>query len=235
MTFSEPSSSPMLMAETADLQAMLRRSDDRLLLEDQRFESQTFRELVLAGEPERPLCVRNVAFIGGGTKQGAALISGSAQLSNVVFSDFDCGEELRIDAEATLDEVVFEGARPGRLWIGPSMDSEDASCRQVRHARYGLDISKFRGEVVITGIPTKRVRIDPDRHIQVLRSRFEGVDWAKFGLDPFSLPRLSVRKLENQRVDEGIFSLPPPSSSHFLEAKAAWERLRAGGLLSPLH
>lgn len=221
------------MTETADLRAMLRREDHRLVLENQRFENRVFREFTLSGDPERPLEIRNVTFAGGGTDQGAAMMVGNVTVSKVVFSDFDCGEELRIDAEAVLDDVVLEGSRPGRLWIGPSMASEDAADRQVHHARYGLDISKFRGEVVITGVPTARVHIDPERHIRVTRARFEGIDWARLGLDPFSLPRLSVRKLENQRVDEGIFGLPPPSNPHFASTKAAWERLRAEGLLSP--
>lgn len=215
-----------------DLREELERAGNVQLLQDVVYTGRVFTRFSLGMEDGIPARVQHVTFDRCQTAPGTALILRGATLREVRFIEFDCGEQLRIDAEAVLDDVSVQGDSPKTLWISPSMASETSPSRQVEHDRYHLDVSKFRGEVVIAGIPAHRVSIDPDRHLRLELKRFEGFDWRAEGIDGTSFLKLCVQKLENLSVAEGVFSLPTEDSPLRKPALVQLERLRSLGCIA---
>ena len=166
-----------------------------------------FLELNLDAPLGGEIKLKNITFNSCRTKY-TFRIGQYTVLENVKFTEFNCGDAMRICSDhALLKGVVIEGRKyPKALFIRPSISTEGGN-GQFSYPDYSLDISNFYGEVDIVGVNTDNVKIDPDRHVKFKVDRFDGVDWEALGIIGFSLIKIILRRTNNYGAKECIVDI----------------------------
>lgn len=200
-------------------------------LRDQHFNGVTFADLSLNTPTGTTLLLERLSFLRCKIDPGTCWIGGHATLRDVVIEDLECGDAMRFDSNCRFERVVLrQKKQKGKLFITPGdaglpyNDDLDSWC---------LDITEFNGsEVVVVGLPTDRVRINPDRHVIVRRNWRYQIDWALLGLNRLGFIGITTKKVDVHARDAGIFSLPDPveNNRHYQEAVAEIDLLRRAGI-----
>lgn len=199
-------------------------AEGRAVLAGRRYEGEVFPTLLPAG-PGRAWTIERTTFERCRT-EGGFFVDASATLRDVTFVDLDCGDALHVSAGATLEGVTLVGHRPRMLWIRPD-GGPVAALAPV------LDLTRFEGEVSITGVPTGGIALDDARQVRVRRAILDEVDWAGLGLARTSYWRLMARKVQADGSHDGVFSLPRPRTPSHERAVADRAVLAAHGHLEP--
>lgn len=187
------------------------------------FNEKHFDELEFSSR--RISSAKNVRFIRCIVSPGTCIVDQGASLENVAFDDLECGDALRISADAFLKEVTVRGASPKALIVQP-----DAMADNEVQEGIALDISDFAGSVSIVGLGKKSVRFNEQLHVAVEASWRDGVDWSALGIGPFSYWRLYLKKLKAFEAENGVFSLPARNDKHYQSTIEEMGKLRSLGL-----
>lgn len=190
------------------------------------FEGESFKSISLAPVNGKTIVVRDTKFIKCSTNPGTCIISKGVVLDHVEFTDFRCGDALRISLDASLNEVTVTGKHPAALVVQP--ESREGLRGAISTGSCQLDISRFLGRVSIIGMPGNAVRKDSERHVCVKASWQNDVQWKSLNIGPSSYWRIFVKKLQVFKVREGVFSLP--RDKYYSETMAEMLRLEQAGI-----
>lgn len=171
--------------------------------------------------------VRDCAFVDCRTAPGTCVVGPNATLERVSFTNLDCGDAMLLAAEAALQDVVVSGAVPAKLMARPARPEGFSPAPRSPEIAW-LDISSYRGDATVLGIPAGAVGRDPERHVLVLAAwQSQAAAWKEAGIGPFSHWRIWVKSLQSHGVMEGIFTLPDAGSRGHAETLAQRETLRS--------
>lgn len=191
---------------------------------DKDFKNTVFMHMTIAPYHGRTIELRNVRFENCTTSPGTCVITDGVKLTNVVFSNFDCGDALRIASEAQINQVQIIGENPSSFIVQP-LNSDTYAIRESI-CDYAIDISRFSGRVNIYGFRGAAIRHNPSRHVVISTEHIDNVDWKALGIGITSFWRIILEKLQKFNATEGVFSLPDNvRESSFME-----ERLKLAGL-----
>lgn len=204
-------------------------TDGNQVLSGRLFENATFSHLELLPAMGSKIRIENCQFLRCATSPGTCIISSGVTLDDVVLSDLDCGDALRISSEAELNKVVIKGERPKALIVQPENEA-GSLVPESKQVEFHLDISQFFGDVTIVGIRGMLVRKDAHRHVTVHARWKDELDWKRLGIGPFSYWKIFVKKLSVFHVEEGVFSLPDSSNKHYAETMREREALENAGI-----
>lgn len=201
------------------------------ILENKIFTEQAFESLVINPTTVNPVVLKNIVFDRCSVEFSSCRFLKGTSLKNVVFKEFNCGDALNISSEVTLDNVVIEGNKfPKVLWIKPQ--GKPAQLNPLNEdVDVCLDISRFEGEVMITGLPTNKVVIDPSKQIIIRADLLEKADWKGLGISGLSDWKILAKKTLISGVSEGIYSIPSQKERHYAESMAELEILRQAKLI----
>lgn len=200
-----------------------------LIVANQEFEQAKFLDLTVMPPQGKTATVENVKFVNCKVSPGTCVITSDVVLDNVVFSNLDCGDALKISSEATLRRVVVAGDRPSSLVVQPEFE-DDFSVQPPKDVDFQLDVSGFNGSVCVVGLLGSLIRKDPNRHVVIKSSWKSEVDWKTLGIGPFSYWRIFLKKLSVFNVPEGVFSLPPSTDKHYSETIDEMSRMENAGV-----
>ena len=193
--------------EYGPFESLLSQRDRESSLENRVFDHALFYSFVVYPTLGTSAIVADVQLLSCRVSPGTCQLGPGLILRRVLFSDFECGDAMHIDAAVELDGVIVRGSRPRRLWIRPY----EASAARV-DSQPQLDITGYLGEVSITGVGTSRLRLDPTRHVVVRADWLQTVDWQGLGLSPLSFWRIAAKKVAVEQSVEGVFSVPKSGS-----------------------
>ncbi len=193
------------------------------------FENTRFHDLDVKPGVGKKTRLEHCKFLNCSTSPGTCVIAGDVALNDVVISNLDCGDAIRISSETEFNEVVIAGDSPKSLIVQPRNES-GFMMRPLAGETFQLDISNFHGEVVIVGMHTKAIRKDTSRHVGVLAKWKNDVDWNALRIDPFSYWRIYIKKLMLFSADEGVFSLPSKKDKNYGQTMREMELLENLGL-----
>lgn len=199
------------------------------VLSNREFEQAEFSDLTVMPPQGKIATVENVKFINCRVSPGTCVMTSDVVLDNVVFSNLDCGDALKISSEATLRRVVVAGESPSSLVVQPEFE-DDFVVRPPEDIDFQLDVSEFSGSVCIVGLSGRLIRKDSNRHVVVKSSWKNEVDWKTLGIGPFSYWRIFLKKLSVFNVPEGVFSLPPSTDKHYSETIDEMSRMEGAGV-----
>ncbi|MCC9600755.1 hypothetical protein LOC67_09280 [Stieleria sp. JC731] len=203
--------------------------EGQLHLTQEKFLGAEFSDLTLSPMTGRQLLIEKVTFEDCRVSPGTCVITSGVSMSEVRFSNLDCGDALTISSEVRLDRVVVEGTFPPALVVQPEergLHQSNASAAKD----FQLDVSGFMGDVCILGLPADRIQTDADRHAKVRLSWNEQLDWKALGIGPFSFWRIFLKKLAVFEAAEGVFSLPVRTDKHYSEIVEERRRMEAAGI-----
>ena len=193
------------------------------------FDNSQFAHLEILPPAGRIVRIEDCQFLSCSTSPGTCVIGRGVILNNVVFSDLNCGDAIRLSSEATLKRVVVKGSRPKALIVQPEFE-DHFKMTESTDTEYQLDITEFIGVVTIIGIRGKMVRKDSARHVTVHANWKDEVDWKGLGIGPFSYWKIFIKKLAVFNAEEGVFSLPDSSDKHYSETMRERELIEKSGL-----
>lgn len=196
-------------------------------LEDRSFVGGIFYDMILYPVPGQRLIVRNVKFIKCKVQPGTCLMSSGVELDDVVFEELQCGDAIRLLADNVIGKVTIRGKKPGRLWVTPA--KQDGKKGQPKISGT-LDISGYKGEVIIIGLPIHQVCFNPDNHYTIDLDKFRSVKWKALGMED-SYWRIAVKKVKAFGARTGVFRLPKQERSWYEGAMKDREALRKLGAL----
>lgn len=203
-------------------------SEGNLVLEDKVLEKEQFKHFDFNFPLGRRALVKNVKFLGCSTTIGTCVIDSGFVLDRVEFSNFKCGDAIRISSETILREVIVTGRKPSALLIRPENEGF-YSMPPIGEEAFQIDISGFLRMVEIIGRWGEAVRRDPERHVAIKAAWKEQVDWDALEIGPLGFWRHALKKLLYFNADEGVFTLPKRSARGYADAIGARERLRSAG------
>jgi hypothetical protein len=137
------------------------------ILSGHTFEDIRFHDLDIKPAVGKKARIEHCTFMNCSTSPGTCVIAGDVILNDVVISNLDCGDAIRISSETVLNEVVIAGESPRAVIIRPKNET-GFSMLPLTGDGFQLDISEFHGEVEIVGLRTKAIRKDSSRHVGVL-------------------------------------------------------------------
>lgn len=202
-----------------------------LRLKDREFVGKVFSDFVLRPAGLERVEIVNVSFKKCHVTSGVCVIRKGVSLKNVLMSDFFCSGGFVISSEVDMDNVVISSEEvSSKIVVSRQSDAPDVK-RDSRNIDLALDISSYLGEVSITGIPSRLVSINPDRHVVVNADLASSVDWKSDGLSPLSYWKLMARKVLAEKADEGIFSIPSEAEGGYSQAVLELGILRDKGVV----
>jgi hypothetical protein len=201
----------------------------QLTLLEKTYERAVFSDMVIAPPIGTYASIVNCVFKNCETSPGTCLIRSNVSLENVSFIDFDCGDALRISSGAKLRKVTIAGRFPRMLIVRPE-EGAVVDISVPDKPSFNLDISKFTGTVEIIGYGGPAVKKDPSRHVTVEHKWKSQVDWKSLGIGLASYWRVFLSKLSSFGAEQGVFSLPEPSSKKYSEALREMELLASHGI-----
>lgn len=193
------------------------------------FDKIELSHLQLAGRHGKQLRLEDCKFINCSTSPGTCMIGSGVTLRRVEFSNFDCGDAIRIDAAASLQEVVISGVKPASLVIQPDYGAS-FTVPELDDASFHVDITDYLGEVTILGLRGDCVRKSLDRQVTVLARWKEEINWNGLGIGPLSFWRIFIKKLTSAKVSEGVFSLPDVHHKKFAQTQKEKKLLEDSGI-----
>ncbi|WP_050028403.1 hypothetical protein [Verrucomicrobium sp. BvORR034] len=201
------------------------------ILTDETFTNKVFSDFTLSPPGASRFLMRGVKFEGCRVTPGTCVIEAGSVLDEVVFTNFECGDAMHIASEVAMRNVTIQGKEsPRMLWIRPSGKAELLRSTHACKGGCSLDISGYNGELSITGIDVKRVRIDPQLHVKIDLGKMNTVDWKSLGIGGLSYWRLMARKVSADGATEGIFSMPSKESRNYEKSMAELDLLRKAGV-----
>ncbi len=184
-----------------------RRKPRGRLLEDHVFDRTVFET---AQEPVplgQTYTLKRVRFDRCTVTTGPFWLSQGWDLEDVVIEKMKAWR-IMISAGIPLRNVTITSlAKAGRLEIRPDISTEGQPVRQVDHEDYRLDVSGYKGDVMIDGVNADGVTIDPTRQVK-LRLPLETALPLDMPLVPRgSLAHLALGRMVSLRVRDSIHSI----------------------------
>jgi len=113
------------------------------------------------------------------------------------------------------------------------------SAEIIEWARVGLsevDLAiDFSGlaapEIEVLGIPSAKLKWNPELHICVSKSWEDSEHWAALDLARESIWRLTLERLHDFNCEEGVFSLPVLGDGNYRTDMEELARIEAAGIL----
>jgi len=170
---------------------------------------------------------------------GLFTISEGVNLHSVVFSEIRAPDGMTIYSASIFNNVIIKGGRKAAsLWCKPPSrgDGNEALIEWARRGMADIEVAIDFSELAapdleVVGIPTSKLRWNPELHIRVSRSWQESEHWAALELSKRSTWDLSLRRLRQFRCDEGIFSLPVRGDRHYATDMEELARIEEAGIL----
>lgn len=217
------------MSEKNIIDLMISDETGNVLLSRTKFLNEKFYDFTLRPTAGCIAEISDVHFDNCIVTSGTCLIRKGSILRNVVFTDFKCGDAMHISSEVTLDNVKIKGEKyPQMLWIRPQNEHQIIHTLNEDYL-FSLDISEFKGEVSITGISTKKVLINTEKHIIVKSKWMDSVNWKELGIGGLSYWKMMAKKVASDRSEEGIFSLPPKNGRNYEKHLVDLQKLKDAG------
>lgn len=195
------------------------------------FEDVVFDDFVINPKEGAAVSLVDAAFVRCSVPLGSCAISKRVTLRNVLFEDFDCGDRMRVSAEADLQGVVIRGEYPKMIWIRPENGGDHRDVA-VSKLAFAVDIKNYSGEVSITGVPIDRVVFNPVDHVAVKADWLQSIDWKEMAVSGLSYWRILAKKVVADGAREGVFSMPPRSGRRFERSMQELEVLRKNGFFN---
>lgn len=208
-----------------------REAANAVSLENKKFAKESFLDFTLRPSAGEHIKLTNVGF-DNCSVEGSCVIRDGVTLKDVTFSNFSCSGALHISAETELDNVKIIGEnRPSMIWVRSQIETDEPACSYV-DGHITLDISKYFGEVSITGIPANTVKINPEAQVIIDVKLLDIVDWKALGFNPLSYWKLMAKKVLAEKSQHGVFSFPPESGRNYERSMSELAILREEGLVS---
>lgn len=185
-----------------------------------------------------PVSVYDCRFISCATK-GEFSISHGVEMRSVTFDEMRSPDHMMVSSASIFESVVIRGGRKASsLWCTPPHPG-DVSAEIIEWARVGvsevdlaIDFSELAApEIEVLGIPSAKLKWNPELHICVSTTWETSEHWAALDLAPESIWRLTVERLHDFGCDEGVFSLPVPGDDNYLTDMEELARIESAGLV----
>jgi len=146
---------------------------------------------------------------------------------------------MTISSASIYDNVVIKGGRKAAsLWCKPP-DDVGEQFAVVEWARQGMadidlaiDFSELAApDIEVVGIPTSKLRWNPELHIRVSSSWEESEHWEALEISKKSIWDLLLRRLRLFECTEGVFSLPVRGDRHYVTDMEELARIEEAGII----
>lgn len=210
----------------------LKPDSDGKTLANETFKNKIFTDFTLRPPIGSQFTISGVKFEDCRVTPGTCAIRAGTILENVLFRNLKCGDAMHIAAEVVMRDVVIEGnGSPRMLWIRPSISAPTALPVPDGGRVCTLDITRYTGEVSVTGINVDCVRINPQLHIRISLEKMNAADWKSLGIGGLSYWRIIAGKISGDGAAEGIFSLPSKKDRNYEKSMAELDLLQRAAIL----
>jgi len=170
---------------------------------------------------------------------GPFSVAAGVSLHSVFFSDVRAPDGMTISSASIHDNVVIKGGRKAAsLWCKPPprRDGKEALIEWARQGMADIDLAiDFSGlaapDLEVVGIPTCKLRWNPELHIRVSRSWQESEHWGALELSDKGIWREHLSTLHHFKCEDGVFSLPVRRDRHYLTDMEELARIESAGLV----